>query len=118
MKIDALNMGRMKYQVQLASKEEIINILKKSDIPYQEKVFNLMRSEKIIIDQKFGQYTLREKPIYIEELQRIVNEARKYMGKYKDKYNTKVEHVLNEESAIAFLKQRGYKILKKTYTEI
>lgn len=118
MKIDSLNMGRMKYQVQLASKEELINVIKAANIPYPEKVFNLLRCEAIILDKERGQYTFREKPIHIEELQRIVNEAREYMSKYKDRYNAKIEHVLNEESAIAFLKQRGYKILKKTYTEI
>lgn len=108
----------MKYQVQLASKEELINVIKAANIPYPEKVFNLLRCEAIILDKERGQYTFREKPIHIEELQRIVNEAREYMSKYKDRYNAKIEHVLNEESAIAFLKQRGYKILKKTYTEV
>lgn len=113
-------MGRLKYQVQPASREELINVIKAANIPYPEKVFNLLRCEAIILDKERGQYTFREKPIHIDTLTKIVEDARNQTYEYQNRHKqlNKVEHVLNEESAIAFLKQKGYKILKKTYTEI
>lgn len=126
-KIDVLNMGRMKYQTLPATKEDILRIFKSAKISYPEFVFVAMREKNIIIDSSRGEYIFKDAPIHLSVVESFVKDARTKQYNYQKKWESKgikapknapIPHVLNEESAIKFLKQKGYKIFKTELKEI
>ena len=119
-RIDILNGERLKYSKEPVTKDRIINTLKASNIPYPQSVFTGLRRHNILLDVEFGTYKYSTEPIHISLIEQLVRDARATQLAYSNKVEPKREEVriLNEESAIAYLKKKGYKILKKTWEEV
>lgn len=130
MNINVLNKARKDLEGKTLSKEAIVTCLKESQVKYPEYVFKHLKDANVLLPMGKGKYTFKKDPILYSVIETGEKLAAKRQATYENKSNKQVigrEEVFKnaeksipvisaEESAIDFLKKKGYKIFK--YVEV